>query len=451
MSALNQQVNWTISMADNLEQVKKRGKVKPLMKHMHYETEDSTVAKLASLDLTPKVWTTPPVYLPDEIIIQIVEHVAQFRSAQITLASCCRLSRQWYSAAVPLLYTNPWIDGKNFDAFVRAICPSKNLHVRKSPLAEFVKVLDMSHLVYSGDKATTARLLSRTKGNIEEFVAPQATFGMNSFAALAKSRGLKVLDLSLVSESPPLVDLFKTISGLTKLSRLRLPRSAGFSQGFNAAAMTWPPNLEDLCLSGGIDVHFLQGVVSFPDSLRSLTVEHCPMAKTGAILHLLRTAMRPLPNLEILKLSNLPRLIGNSLDDVLVILPGLTKLSISVDYITPQVFDLGTDRAVHGLPDIWLPPGPRHGAEPQCQLRTLELTNSGNPGVEDKITPIDVLIAVEDGSLPKLRQIRVAKSLFWQSGSNADETSALGDALQDAAAKSELADEMESGVWTFDG
>ncbi|GIZ37950.1 hypothetical protein CKM354_000137800 [Cercospora kikuchii] len=450
MSALNQQINWTITMADNLEQVKKRGKIKPLMKHRHYENEDQVSSKQDQKDTTPKVWTTLPVYLPDEIIIQIVEYVSRFRSSQLTLASCCRLSRQWYSASVPYLYAIPYVTGKNFDAFVRAICPSINLHVRKSPLAEFVKVLNMSHLVHSGSKATTARLLGRTKGNLEEFVAPQASFGTNCFPALGKSRNLKVLDLSLVSESPPLMDLFKTIGHLVRLSHLRLPRSAGFSQGFHAEAMTWPPNLEDLCLSGGIDVHFLQGVVSFPETLRSLTVEHCPMAKTGAILHLLRTAVRPLPNLEVLRLSNLPRLMGNSLDDVLVVLPGLTKLSISVDYITPQVFDLGANRGPE-MPEIWLPPGPRHGADPHCQLRTLELTNSGNPGVEDKITPIDVLIAVEDGSLPKLRQVRVAKSLFWQSGSNADETAALSDALQDAAVKAGVIEEMESGVWTFDG
>lgn len=442
-------------MAENLEHVKKRGKIKPLMKHMHYKNgEDQHSSKQESpIDNSPpKVWTTPPVYLPDEIILQITEHISTFRSSQKTLASCCLLSRQWYSASVPFLYTHPWVEGKNFDPFVGAIVPSLNLHVRKSPLAEFVRILDMSHLVHSGNKATTARLLGRTKGNLEEFVAPQASFGTNCFPALGKCRNLKVLDLSLVSESPPLMDLFKTISHLTKLSRLRLPRSAGFSQGVHPEAMTWPPNLEDLCLSGGIDIHFLQGVVSFPSTLKSLTIEHCPMAKTGAILHLLRTAVRPLPNLDTLKLSNLPRLTGSSLDDVLVILPGLTKLSVSVDYFTPQLFDLGAERSPE-LPAIWMPPGPLHGAEPGCQLRTLELTNSGNPGVEDKISPIDVLIAVEDGSLPKLRQVRVAKSLFWQSGGNADETAALGDALQDSATKAGEygIGQMECGVWTFDG
>lgn len=449
-------------MAENLEHVKKRGKIKPLMKHLHYH-EEAAATNPPLADTTPKVWTTPPVYLPDEIIIQIVEYTSKFRLAQATLASCCRLSRQWYAASVPFLYARPWVEGKNFDPFVQAIVPSLNLHVRKSPLAEFVKVLDMSHLVHSGNKATTARLLGRTKGNLVEFIAPQASFGTNCFPALGKCQNLEVLDLSRVSQSPPLLDLFKTISQLTKLSRLRLPRSAGFSQGFHPDAMLWPPNLEDLSLSGGIDVHFLQGVVSFPSTLRSLTIEHCPMAKNGAILHLLRSAVRPLPNLEVLKLSNLPRLTGNSLDDVLVILPGLTKLSVSVDYVTPKLLDLGiAEGRSPGFTEIYLPPGPRHGSSPTCQLRTLELTNSGNPGVEDKITPIDVLIAVEDGSLPKLRQVRVAKSLFWQSGGNADETAALGDALQDAAAKtqarqlqdedeSEPEMELESGVWTFDG
>jgi hypothetical protein len=217
--------------------------------------------------------------------------------------------------------------------------------------------------------------------------------------------------------------------------------------------MTWPPNLEDLCLSGGIDVHFLQGRVSFPQSLKSLTIEHCPAAKHSAIVLLLRTAVQPLPNLESLRLANLPRLTTRALDDVLMILPGLTKLSISVDYVTPALLDIG-DRRFH--PRLFEgSASPRHQWDPerQCLLQTLELTNSGNPPVDDddQLTPIDIMIAIDEGTLPDLRQVRVAKSLMWHTGATAEEADSLVDALKNSASQRGEKVATETGVWTFDG
>lgn len=443
--ALDQQRNWTVAMAENLHQVTGRGT--PSKQPMKKKKDATNEAR------SPPSWSTLPVYLPDEIILEIVEYLSRFPDARHTLAACCLLSRQWHAAAVPSLYARPWLVGKNFDSFVRAICPSINLHVRKSPLSELVKTLDMSQLIHSSSKSTTARMLGRTKGNLEEFIAPQSGFTIHSFPPLGKCQHLQCLDLSLVSESPPLMELFKTLARLENLKNLRLPRSAGFSNSNNVAAMTWPPNLEYLCLSGGIDAHFLRGTVSFPESLRSLTIEHCPTAKTAAIMHLLATAVRPLPNLETLKLAHLPRLIFCSLDDILYYLPGLKKLSVSVDYITPAVFDLVAQKARADDFSISLPSSTRHDWGPglPCHLRTLELTNSGNPGTEDKISPIDVLIAIDEGTLPSLRQVRVANTLFWHSQGNAADTEALADALLESAKQRGDEDPAGTGVWTFEG
>lgn len=166
------------------------------------------------------------VHLPDEIIIQILSYVARFPPgiASRTLTSACFLSRGWYDAAVPLLYERPDLGARNFDLFVRTICPSKNAHVIHSPLAKLVKTLNLEWLVHEGSKSTTARLIGRTKGQLEEFVAPMATFSAHCFPALSKCTHLKVLDLSLVAEQPPLPDLFRTISHLQNLHTLRLPR-----------------------------------------------------------------------------------------------------------------------------------------------------------------------------------------------------------------------------------
>ncbi|KAK4555249.1 hypothetical protein LTR86_007545 [Recurvomyces mirabilis] len=413
--ALDQQRNWDISMAQNLQKIMRLDDNTVAGQH-----RDDT-AKSNNVDAESRTWNTEPIYLPDEIILQIIEYIANFRPySQRTLASCCLLSHQWYSAAVPLLYERPVLYGNNFEPFLRAMCPSINLHIRKSVRAELVKSLNMANLVHQGSRSLTARLL----------------------------------DLSLVSESPPLPELFKTVSHLNELRSFRLPRSAGFGAHHATTDLPWPPNLEDLTLSGGIDGHFLVGVVAFPQTLRSITIEHCPQVKGFVLVHLLRTAIRPLRRLESLKIRHMPRLSARALDNVLFLLPQLKKLSVSVDYITPAVFDEDHFSMLAKEPYI-IPSQTAHWSEahqsfpldldtddhdheqtsppPQQQhsLRTLELTSSGNPGVEDKITPIDVMIAIEEGTLPNLRQVRVTKSLHWHNSATAQDAEALADVLQE--------------------
>ncbi|KAK3674297.1 hypothetical protein LTR78_005766 [Recurvomyces mirabilis] len=449
--ALDQQRNWDISMAQNLHKIMRLDDTAATTQ----QKDGILNSEKRNAEAGSRTWNTEPIYLPDEIILQIVEYIANFRPySQRTLASCCLLSHQWYSAAVPLLYERPVLYGNNFEPFLRAMCPSINLHIRKSVRAELVKSLNMANLVHQGSRSLTARLLGRTKGGLEEFVAPQASFAINCLPALSKCVRLRVLDLSLVSESPPLPELFKTVSHLNELRSFRLPRSAGFGAHHATTDLPWPPNLEDLTLSGGIDGHFLVGVVAFPQTLRSITIEHCPQVKGFALVHLLRTAIRPLRRLESLKIRHMPRLSTRALDNVLFLLPQLKKLSVSVDYITPAVFDedhfsmlakepyivpsqtahwseahqsfpldLATDD--HDHEQTSLPPQQQHS------LRTLELTSSGNPGVEDKITPIDVMIAIEEGTLPNLRQVRVTKSLHWHNSATAQDAEALADVLQE--------------------
>ncbi|KAK0902177.1 hypothetical protein LTR02_008254 [Friedmanniomyces endolithicus] len=418
---------------------------------------------------TAPPWTSPPPYLPTEILLQILSHISALLPrtlAQNTLASCALLSHQWHAATLPLLYAHPRLYGQNFDPFVRAICPSINLHVRPSPLAKLVKSLNMASMVHQVSRTSTARLLGRTKEGLEEFVAPQASFAINCLPALGKCGSLRTLDLSLVSESPPLSDLFRTLERLGELRVLRLPRSAGFGVHHKATALVWPPRLEELCLSGGIDAHFLHGVVAFPETLRGLTIEHCPLAKGFALVHLLRTAVRPLRGLESLKIRYMPRLSSRALDDVLFLLPQLKTLSVSVDYITPAIFDEGhyshlakepLNTFVH-TPSAFLedeeaeaggPPSLQHHA-----LHTLELTSSGNTGIEDKISPIDLLIAMDEGCLPNLRRVRVAKSLHWHNNVLGVDTETLGDALKEKWEEKKEGvkrDEEEVGVWLVDG
>ena len=473
--ALDVQRNWDREMAEDIEQII-IGRKKTNSEH-----NDSNTGSVEAIyehngdagERTDVDEDREQVYLPDEVLIQILDYTARAKqTSQRTLAACCRVSRQWHAVTVPLLYAFPRLYGHNFDPFVREICPSKNLSVRDSPLAYLVRGLDMSSLVHQATKSVTARLLGRTKGVLEYYVAPQRGFAMNSFPALSKCTKLRSLDLSLVSESPPLLDLFKTVQHLQALTTFKLPRSAGFGVHHKQESFHWPPNLQDLSLSGGIDAHFLHGVVSFPKTLRSLTIEHCPSAKGFAVTHLLKTAVRQLKNLRRLKIAHMPRLSGHALDGVLFLLPHLEELSMSVDYITPALFD--ENHLQHIKEPLIAPAGdsPTDSAHEEDEslpatpsLRTLELTYSGTPAdISDKISPLDVMIAIDDGVIPKLRQIRVASSLLWQDS----EAESLTDALQEGArkdweAKEWLFADMKSsryatvdwkrfaGVWKFDG
>ena len=117
------------------------------------------------------------VSLPREILLKIVSDILWTRGGyQKTLASFCLVSRDFYLAGIERLYLAPDISGRNFDAFVRTICPSINPHVRQSGFGSLVRVLNMRDLVHNGSKSLTARLLARVRENLTRFVAPAATF-----------------------------------------------------------------------------------------------------------------------------------------------------------------------------------------------------------------------------------------------------------------------------------
>ena len=117
------------------------------------------------------------IYLPSELLIQIVSYIPTSPSGQKTLHSCCLLSREWYAAAISKLYERPYIDGPNFEKFAATICPPVNSHLRHIELASYVKHLDLSRLVHHSSKSVNARLLGRVKNSLETFRGPVTTFG----------------------------------------------------------------------------------------------------------------------------------------------------------------------------------------------------------------------------------------------------------------------------------
>lgn len=128
----------------------------------------------------PQPQAPSEVFLPTEIVIQIVSAVAQdgdLDGRQETLYRCCLVSRQWYSAAVPFLYERPRLGGgKSFEKFTAVVCPPVRAPKSRTNLGSLVRRLDMSRLVHHSTKSLTARLLGRVRENLEVFIAPAASF-----------------------------------------------------------------------------------------------------------------------------------------------------------------------------------------------------------------------------------------------------------------------------------
>ena len=398
---------------------------------------------------------TPSIELPLEILQQILSYVAHSSLSQITLYSCSLVSHSWYSASISLLYDSPRISGKNYDLFVRTVCPSINAHIRSNGLSELVKMLDMSSLVHNGSKSLTARLLGRVKGHLEVFVAPQASFAyglrfsyiwilhsqyysVNCLAALSRCHKLVHLDLSLVSESLAMADLFHSISSLHHLESFHFPRSSTNDHRSMGLFNTWPPRLRKLQIAGGIRDESIIYFSTLQDTLTHLTFGDCPNLSLAFIRPLLTVLG---PHLQYLRIDsnlpklNIPSLLMFSLNEILDVLPALRHLTIRADYISEFFFASGkfyNSNNPHVLESL--------------QLDCLENTD---------ITSDVVWDAVEDGPLKNLRRLRVSRKLGWtldeEGKKSVQELSELLEALAREDRGDDVRDlEVDAGVWVYD-
>lgn len=288
----------------------------------------------------------------------------------------------------------------------------------------------MGELVHDGSKSLTARLLGRLKDHLTSFVAPQASFSVNSFAALSKCTKLTYLNLSLMSASIPVGTLFKALQSLIELKTLFFPRTSVKVNDPCQPMCSWPPKIKSLHLAGGVDDDFLyqyMGIV--PESLQILSIQHCPMIYPSALQQTLELIGPQLLQLTIRHPMN--RLYTGALNNTLTLCPKLTALRISADYIDDAFFN-----------DENVPVAAEH------PLKILDLDCSMTAETTVGVSPDSVWIAIDEGRLAKLRSIRVSSLLAWQA------TETLRRSMTDLA---ELVDERElldptgvkPGVWNY--
>ncbi|KAI9656317.1 MAG: hypothetical protein M1821_004980 [Bathelium mastoideum] len=339
------------------------------------------------------------IFLPDEIIVEVLSYLRLTPRCQQSFWSCCLTSRQWYACAIPFLYERPYLYGTNFDPFVATICPSVLPRTRKSPLARHVRQLDMGNLVYQGSKSLTARILGRVKIGLVEFVAPQASFALNCFAPLSKSSNLQVLDLSLSLERVPVLSLLKCLAHLQNLEILYFPRLADTKIDILPEQWTWPPRLRGLhVINGGIPEEFLFNASGLPATLDTLSLLRCSAVTESAIWHFLDTLRS---QLRVLRITRVGGSRFDCLDFILGICPNIKQLSVPVNYVTAGLFFV------------------KHN------LEFLELTSYYETYSDNGVEPMDILDAIKAGSVPKLRGVCYPRSILDRSVSIREEHSRL--------------------------
>ncbi|KAK9459496.1 uncharacterized protein V1516DRAFT_680059 [Lipomyces oligophaga] len=297
-------------------------------------------------------------------------------------AALLYVSRAFYHASIKHVYQRPNLSPKNYLPFVTTISSS-------DIFGKYVRVLDLRFIIQSGKNSYTSRILRRCSKSVEEFYAPQTSFGYAPLISVRHCHKLRVLDLSLVCETVDLRELFLAIRNLQSLTVLNFPRSSVFCVGFDNSL--WPPNLDTLGLAGGISDEFLTNTI-FPHTITTLTMAHCPFIKTEAV-HSLLSQLGPL--LKSVRFAfPMMTLTTNGLDPILRYCPNLRQLSVPTDYITHRM--LSPDNVSPGHP-----------------LEMLDLDCSGMLGQSNKIQADDIALAILEGLLPKVRIVRASIKLGW--------------------------------------
>jgi hypothetical protein len=286
----------------------------------------------------------------------------------------------------------------------------------------------MSELVHNSSKSLTARLLGRLKGNVEEFVAPQSSFAINSFAALSKCVRLRTLDLRLISASISNQQLFQTLLPLQNLEVLFFPRSSSLADQLRKgdAVYAWPPRLRALHLAGGVDDYFLgRHLVLAPRSLEQLSIQHCAQIYAPTLLETLAAVGPQLKHLTIR--HPMTKLQVGALDHILLLCPSLVSLRISADYISNGLFEL-------------IPTG--------HPLQVLHLDCSAQAGADVGVDAGVICQAVDEGRLGNLRSVGVSARLAWDATiSTRRDVGELVDALEDGEMERPLG--VKAGVFVI--
>lgn len=293
------------------------------------------------------------------------------------------VNSKWFEEVIKFVYKRPKLSPRNFGEFVTAISAHKTL-------GAYVCDLDLTQIIQTGKNSLTARLLTRCSPRLELFIAPQSNFGYSPLLSLRHCKRLKTLDLGMVSEKVDLPKLVAAVEEFQDLEVMRFPRSSIMCE---CDHLNWPPNLRTLGLAGGLTSEFLESTF-LPSTVTTLELSNIPTASTSSITTLLSRIGTQLKRLVVQ--YPLQGLSANALDTVLLMCPNLKSLTVSVDYVSEELFAF--------VPE-------------NHPLGTLKLLSSGMIGHSNKVRPPNITASLE--SLPSLTRVGVSLQLGWNPNNDA--------------------------------
>ena len=211
-------------------------------------------------------------------------------------------------------------------------------------------------------------------------------------------------------------------------------RSSAQDTSRDLRSCSWPANLRELHISGGIHDEPLVSLSTLPPTLSSLSIGNCPHLSMLSIGNILKNKGSQLRHLEIV--APIPSLAQDHkpLSSYMIHLPNLLHLKISLDFISPSFLLLEQDR------------------EDLYPLRQLDL-DCFDPADCDAFTATDLWCAICDEGFGRVRKVRVHRRLGWTATKEGNKRIKDVDELLKALAREDGAnvaiDENEAGVVLF--
>ena len=142
----------------------------------------------------------------------------------------------------------------------------------------------------------------------------------------------------MISEAISLPALFHAIGPLKDLTSIHFPRASIEDTEHHVSPTQWPPNLEELHISGGLRGTSLPYFTSLPPSLKRLTIDKCTNLRVGFIRGLLETVGG---QLEYLRIGwRMPKVRPGSLDDIFSLVPNVSELDIAMEYLGVPFYEV---------------------------------------------------------------------------------------------------------------
>ncbi|KAF2460288.1 hypothetical protein BDY21DRAFT_334926 [Lineolata rhizophorae] len=402
------------------------------------------------------------VHQPPEIVLLYFEYIQQdVDLGQKTLASCCRVSRTFCHYATKLLYKRPQLTHKNFDKFISTVAPSVTTRrAAKNDVAKYVEDLDLHEIFTPNYKAAVSRLLRRSHGKLKSFTSPVQSLAINSLAPLTKCTGLCILRLEHTQgtfttrkEELSLQNIRHVLKAMPLLKEFSFPKypQRNFPDDIDDELVIWPPHLEELSISGNMASAFWGMLCTdagrLPKSVTKLHLSKISQLNPETFRELMTSLGGQLRELSVTHITSLIPYDNEDCpcDGLLDLLPNLTNLTlldrlISFDFLT--IYDdgdtLDSDANEEGENSddgnsrssdlsrcsnlarnyVAVADNPRVKQYPleEFSLWSVDPAKAFQrlrPSYEDGFETIDLVYAIAEGRLPRLRRVEV----LWENHS----------------------------------